>query len=183
MTDTRTTTQEFQGEILKTVGKSQEAVIDAIKTWAEAVKSITPKLPAVDVPLADRLPTPSEVVASAYDFAEQLLASLSLRQLAEMTSLSNPYLSQIERGLHQPSVRVLKLISDALDLSAETVMAHAGLMDTSQPAGPGPAPASPETEAVIAADGRLTPDQRAALIAVYRSMLRDSPAGQAPAGR
>ena len=75
MTDTRTTTQEFQGEILKTVGKSQEAVIDAIKTWAEAVKSITPKLPAVDVPLADRLPTPSEVVASAYDFAEQLLAS------------------------------------------------------------------------------------------------------------
>jgi len=75
MTDTRTTTQEFQGEILKTVGKSQEAVIDAIKTWAEAVKSITPKLPAVDVPLADKLPTPSEVVASAYDFAEQLLAS------------------------------------------------------------------------------------------------------------
>ena len=70
-----TTTQEYQSEILKTVGKSQEAVIDAIKSWAEAVKSITPKLPAVDVPLADKLPTPSEVVASAYDFAEQLLAS------------------------------------------------------------------------------------------------------------
>ena len=70
-----TTTQEYQSEILKTVGKSQEAVVDAIKTWAEAVKSITPKLPAVDVPLADKLPTPSEVVASAYDFAEQLLAS------------------------------------------------------------------------------------------------------------
>lgn len=75
MTETRTTTQEFQGEILKTVSKSQEAVIDAIKTWAEAVKSITPKLPAVDVPLADKLPTPSEVVAQAYDFAEELLAS------------------------------------------------------------------------------------------------------------
>ena len=119
----------------------------------------------------------------AFIRSQRQLANLSLRQLAEMTCLSNPYLSQIERGLHQPSVRVLKLISDALDLSAETVMAHAGLMDTSQPAGPGPAPASPETEAVIAADGRLTPDQRAALIAVYRSMLRDSPAGQAPAGR
>jgi transcriptional regulator with XRE-family HTH domain len=113
----------------------------------------------------------------AFIRSQRKLANLSLRQLAEMTSLSNPYLSQIERGLHQPSVRVLKLISDALDLSAETVMAHAGLVGTSQPE---PAPASPDTEAVIGADERLTPDQRAALIAVYRSMLRDSPAaGQA----
>jgi len=116
----------------------------------------------------------------AFIRSQRKLANLSLRQLAEMTSLSNPYLSQIERGLHQPSVRVLKAISDALDLSAETVMAHAGL-GTSQPAQPEPAPAGPGTEAVISADQRLTPDQRAALIAVYRSMLRDSPAsGPAP---
>ena len=116
----------------------------------------------------------------AFIRSQRKLANLSLRQLAEMTSLSNPYLSQIERGLHQPSVRVLKAISDALDLSAETVMAHAGL-GTSQPAQPEPALAGPGTEAVISADQRLTPDQRAALIAVYRSMLRDSPApGQAP---
>src|ERR1700752_1881924 len=56
-------------------------------------------------------------------------ANLSLRQLAELTSLSNPYLSQVERGLHQPSVRVLKAISDALNLSAETLLAQAGLID------------------------------------------------------
>src|SRR6202000_2579522 len=56
-------------------------------------------------------------------------ANLSLRQLAEMTSLSNPYLSQVERGLHQPSVRVLKAISDALNVSAETLMTQAGLID------------------------------------------------------
>ena len=56
-------------------------------------------------------------------------AGLSLRQLAELTSLSNPYLSQVERGLHQPSVRVLKAISDALNLSAETLLAEAGLID------------------------------------------------------
>src|SRR5246127_4812891 len=56
-------------------------------------------------------------------------ANLSLRQLAELTSLSNPYLSQIERGLHQPSVRVLRAISDALNLSAETLLAQAGLID------------------------------------------------------
>ena len=52
-------------------------------------------------------------------------ANLSLRQLAELTSLSNPYLSQVERGLHQPSVRVLKAISDALNLSAETLLTQA----------------------------------------------------------
>ena len=70
-----TTTQGLQDEILNTVRKSQEAVIDAIRTWSETIQSITPKLPAVPVPGADKLPKPEEVVASAYDFAEQLLAS------------------------------------------------------------------------------------------------------------
>ena len=60
--------------------------------------------------------------------AQRKMANLSLRQLAELTSLSNPYLSQLERGLHQPSVRVLKLISDALNVSAETLLAEAGLI-------------------------------------------------------
>ena len=50
-------------------------MIDAIKTWAETVQSITPKIPSVPVPGADKLPKPEELVASAYDFAEQLLAS------------------------------------------------------------------------------------------------------------
>jgi hypothetical protein len=70
-----TPTQDVQNEILSTVRKSQESVIDAIKTWVETVQSITPKLPSVDVPFAGKLPRPEEVVASAYDFAEQLLAS------------------------------------------------------------------------------------------------------------
>lgn len=70
-----TATQDLQNEILSTVRKSQESVVDAIKTWVETVQSITPKVPAVDVPFADKLPKPEEVVASAYDFAEQLLAS------------------------------------------------------------------------------------------------------------
>jgi hypothetical protein len=68
-------TQAVQNEVLTTVRKSQEAVIDAIKTWVETVQSITPKIPAVDIPYANKLPKPEEVVASAYDFAEQLLAS------------------------------------------------------------------------------------------------------------
>ena len=106
---------------------------------------------------------------------QRKLAGLSLRQLAEQASLSNPYLSQIERGLHQPSVRVLKAISDALNLSAETLLAEAGLIDAmaGSPGGhrASPAPAAPGTEDVIRADNRLSDDQKAALIAVYRSML------------
>ena len=74
MAETRIPGQELQDEILKTVRKSQEAVVDAIKAWTDTVQSITPKLPSVSVPLADRLPKPEDVVASAYDFAEQLLA-------------------------------------------------------------------------------------------------------------
>jgi hypothetical protein len=70
-----TPTQDLQNEVLNTVRKGQETVIDALKTWVETIQSITPKLPAVDVPFADKLPKPEEVVASAYDFAEQLLAS------------------------------------------------------------------------------------------------------------
>ena len=70
-----TPTQDLQNEVLITVRKSQESVIDALKTWVETVQSITPNVPAVDMPFADKLPKPEEVVASAYDFAEQLLAS------------------------------------------------------------------------------------------------------------
>src|SRR6201996_1317529 len=106
-------------------------------------------------------------------------ANLSLRQLAELTSLSNPYLSQIERGLHQPSVRVLRAISDALNLSAETLLAQAGLIDaiageTGTRAGEAAAREDesgvPDPEQAIRADKRLTEDQKSALIVVYRSM-------------
>src|SRR5271166_4542751 len=103
------------------------------------------------------------------------LARLSLRQLAEMTSLSNPYLSQLERGLHLPSVRVLKLLSEALNVSIETLLAQAGLLDLA-PSGDGAAaadgPPASSVESAISADERLADEQKAALIAVYRSMLR-----------
>ena len=114
----------------------------------------------------------------AFIRTQRRMANLSLRQLAELTHLSNPYLSQIERGLHQPSVRVLKQISDALNVSAETLMAQAGLIDKvaadaaggSAEAGTSPKTAPP-TEDSIRADERLSDEQKAALIAVYRSML------------
>ena len=111
----------------------------------------------------------------AFIRTQRRMANLSLRQLAELTHLSNPYLSQIERGLHQPSVRVLKQISDALNLSAETLMAQAGLIDAvaADAAGgsDGAQAKAPPTEDAIRADERLSEEQKAALIAVYRSML------------
>src|SRR5271165_31889 len=70
--------QEVQDEILSTVRKSQETVVEAIKAWVETVQSVTPKLPSVSVPLADKLPKPEEVVASAYKFAEDMVKALEL---------------------------------------------------------------------------------------------------------
>jgi hypothetical protein len=75
MADARSTSQEVQSEILDAVRKSQDAVVDAIKRWAETVQSLTPSIPVPNLPYSDKLPKPEEFVASAYDFAEQLLAS------------------------------------------------------------------------------------------------------------
>ncbi len=106
--------------------------------------------------------------------SQRKLANLSLRQLADLTSLSNPYLSQIERGLHQPSVRVLRLLADALNVSAESLLAEAGLLEHAADTARGKAQGSPgSVESVIRADARLDDEQKAALLAVYRSMLRE----------
>jgi len=70
-----TTAQELQDQLLAIIRKSQEIALDAIKTTVETVQSVTPKIPAVDVPFADKLPKPQDIVASGYDFAEKLLAS------------------------------------------------------------------------------------------------------------
>ena len=86
-----TPTRDLQEEFLAATRKSQETVVRAIKTWVETVRTVTPKLPSVYAPLADRLPKlpsvtdrllkPEDVVASSYDFAEHLLALQ--RQFAE----------------------------------------------------------------------------------------------------
>ena len=98
------------------------------------------------------------------------LANLSLRDLAERTNVSNPYLSQIERGLHEPSVRVIRSIAGALNLSAETLLAQAGLLEGATAPTDGAEPA-PDTEAAIRADPRLSDSQKEALLGVYRSYV------------
>ena len=101
-------------------------------------------------------------------------AEMTLRDLAERTNVSNPYLSQIERGRHEPSVRVLKAIAGALNLSAETLLVQAGVLDGTDAGTPAP----PVTvEEAVNADPKLSGDQRAALLSVYRSFTE----GDAPA--
>jgi transcriptional regulator with XRE-family HTH domain len=105
----------------------------------------------------------------AFIRSQRKMANLTLRQLADLTKLSNPYLSELERGMHQPSVRVLKQLSDALNVSAELLLAQAGLLD--QAAGID-RDEQTRVEAAIREDTRLDDGQKAALLAVYQSMVK-----------
>jgi transcriptional regulator with XRE-family HTH domain len=105
---------------------------------------------------------------------QRQMADLSLRRLADMTQVSNAYLSQIERGLHQPSIRVLRSIAQALNVSADTLLAQAGLLDPADPEAEARDTRS-AVEAAIRADGGLTGEEQQALIRIYRSFRRDSP--------
>ena len=102
--------------------------------------------------------------------SQRQLARLTLRELSEITKISNPYLSQIERGLHQPSIKVIKSLADALNLSAEAMLAQAAGLDEDDAH-----PPNSDTEAAIRADGRLSESQKQALLSVYRSFLSTEP--------
>ncbi len=106
------------------------------------------------------------VVESLGDFLrEQRLASrLSLRQLAEQVGVSNPYLSQIERGLRRPSAEVLQQIAKALRISAEQLYIRAGIVSPESHAGV-------SVELAILADSGLTERQKQSLLDVYSSFL------------
>jgi transcriptional regulator with XRE-family HTH domain len=112
---------------------------------------------------------------------QRRLAELSLRGLAEQSQVSNAYLSQLERGLHQPSIRVLRALAEALHLPPDRVLAHAGVLrfaDDTRPAGTGDnqpesaeALVTPDVETAIRADPQLTRIQQDALLTMYRSYL------------
>jgi transcriptional regulator with XRE-family HTH domain len=100
------------------------------------------------------------------------LSALSMRQFAQMVGISNPYLSQIERGLREPSDRVVEAIAKSLETSAETLYEQAGLYAEED---------APDTEAVveaIRADPALTGRQRQALIQVYEAFAAQGTNGK-----
>jgi transcriptional regulator with XRE-family HTH domain len=92
---------------------------------------------------------------------QRQLAHLSLRQLAELADVSNAYLSQLERGLYRPSAHVLRSLADALQLSAEELYRRAGLLSDDDSA-------KPDVEEAIRLADELTPEQKDALLRVYR---------------
>jgi transcriptional regulator with XRE-family HTH domain len=97
------------------------------------------------------------------------LAELSMRQFAEMAGISNPYLSQIERGLRAPSESVLDAIAGALKLSADALYRQAGVRP------PGEEPERSAVLDAVASDPRLTARQRTALREVYEAFVATSP--------
>lgn len=136
--------------------------------------------------MADDDPWESQNLAlGAFIRSQRKLASLSLRQLSDMTDVSNAYLSQIERGLHEPSIRVLKNVSQALGVPPETLLRRAGLLaddeDVVDDEGGG-TQAEPDdppvvtTEEAIMTDPRLSEGEKQALLSVYRSYVADDPA-------
>ena len=98
--------------------------------------------------------------------AQRKLANLSLRELAALTDLSNAYLSQLERGLHEPSIRVLRSLARALGISPAIVLTKVGLVDEESHA-------ATKTEDAIRTDPLLSDTQRAALLSVYQSYVAE----------
>ncbi len=99
-------------------------------------------------------------------------AELSLRNLARQAGVSNPYLSQIERGLRQPSAKILKDIAKALRISAETLYLRAGILDPDEQDG--------DLVAAILREPHLTERQKQVLIEVYRSFRSSTEATSEP---
>jgi transcriptional regulator with XRE-family HTH domain len=92
------------------------------------------------------------------------VARMSVRRLAELAGVSNPYLSQIERGLRKPSAEILQQIAKALQISAETLYVRAGILSEVPHHGN-------EVRDAIARDPKLTAEQRRALLQVYESFV------------
>jgi transcriptional regulator with XRE-family HTH domain len=118
-----------------------------------------------------RTPRLGEQLGSLGDFiaTQRRSAQLTLRQLAEQTGISNPYLSQIERGLRRPSAEVLQQLSKALRVSAETLYVRAGILDPDEHA-------TSTVEMAVLADGAITERQKRVLIDVYSSFVKENEA-------
>jgi transcriptional regulator with XRE-family HTH domain len=116
-----------------------------------------------------RTPKLGEQLGSLGEFiaTQRRSAQLTLRQLAEQTGISNPYLSQIERGLRRPSAEVLLQLSKALRISAETLYVRAGILDPEEHA-------TTTVEMAVLADGAITERQKRVLIDVYTSFVKEN---------
>jgi transcriptional regulator with XRE-family HTH domain len=116
--------------------------------------------------------TPLEVLGALLR-SQRVSAELSLRELSARTNVSNAYLSELERGLHEPSLRVLRAIASALGTPLGSMLASAGVLEDSEEGDP--QADLRETEAAILRDPELSEPQRTALLSVYRSFVPERP--------
>jgi len=103
----------------------------------------------------------------SYIRKQRELQALSMRQLANLAGISNPYLSQIERGLREPSEKVIEALASNLELSADVLYKQAGRTRRQEAAGDDAEPEESAVESAIKADPRLSARQRAAMLEVY----------------
>jgi len=104
----------------------------------------------------------------AFIRSQRRLAQLSQRELAKLTKLSDPYVSQLERGLHEPSVRVLRALGNALNLPPETLLSYVGIQDNKSPS------SDVDTLTAIKQDPKLTDAQKAAMLEIYKGFTDNS---------
>ena len=157
-----TPTRDLPEDFLAATRKSQEVAIRAIKTWVETVRTVTPKLPSVKLPsvtapLTDKLPKPEDVVASGYDFAEQLLAIQ--RKFAEgLLAATEPLISVSSKRAWQDVTK-----KDAAAAAEKTAAAaKTAVTETAQAARQVVAQAAPEPTAPKAPAPRAAPKRSAA---------------------
>jgi transcriptional regulator with XRE-family HTH domain len=122
------------------------------------------------------LKSPQDAVRTLGEFIREQRAGsqISLRQLAKQAGISNPYLSQIERGLRKPSAEILQQIAKALRISAETLYVHAGLLESADGVRTDAAPGV--AASAIEADEHLTDRQKQILLEIYHSFRRENEA-------
>ena len=96
---------------------------------------------------------------------QRRITAMSVRKLSELAGISNPYLSQIERGLRKPSAEILQQLARALRISAETLYVRAGILDPEPPSA---------VVGAIEADSRLSLEQKHTLLRVYESFVAES---------
>lgn len=115
--------------------------------------------------MTDKDPRDALKELGGYIREQRRQAELSLRKLADLANVSNPYLSQIERGLKRPSAEILQQIARALEVSSESLYVRAGILDEH---------ARPDLITAIRAQDDLSAEQKQVLIRVYRSFLQEN---------
>ena len=119
--------------------------------------------------LADRVSSVGEYLAE-----QRRTAELSLRQLSDLAGVSNPYLSQIERGLRKPSAEVLQQLAKALRISAETLYVRAGILDPDDEVDGARGTRSVDVVEAVLLDPALSERQKRVLLDVYASFVREN---------